>query len=274
MPQEKRNSAHQLTEAIMKAVKLMRLSAFIAAFAAALTSWTALNVYRGEQERIDYEKLRFAHTTYHAYLEYRRQRSTNTLKCTEAFTRRKPGTDSFIITDDDVRGILLHDRGEIAFAYTKDRHAGLIECVDKSEIKALFDKDQLDAKELRQLLDAIDEKLAWAIATLDAALIGYFHDLGDKVTICENFSGFLMTGRDQVGYGIPGVYLQRLAKMNLIREENYPNLYKFLFDIATVTDDFKGKVNCAIQIPDLYPVKPKLWHVRDWSVKQFHEWVW
>ncbi len=258
----------------MKAVKLMRLSAFIAAVAAGLTSWTALNVYRGEQERIDYEKLRFAHTTYHAYIEYRRQRTTNTLKCTEAFTRRKPDTDSFIITDDDLRGTLLHDRGEIAFDYSRDRHAGLIECVDEPEIKALLVKDHLDGKEVRQLLDAIDEKLAWAISTLDAALVGYFHDLGDKVTICENFSGFLMTGRDQVGYGIPGVYLQRLAKINLIRDENYPNLYKFLFDIATVTNDFTGKVNCTTHMPLLYPVKPKLLQVRDWSVKQFHEWVW
>jgi hypothetical protein len=274
MPEEKRKSAHQLTEAIMKGVKLMRLSAFIAAVAAGLTSWTALNVYRGEQERIDYEKLRFAHTTYHAYIEYRRQRTTNTLKCTEAFTRRKPDTDSFIITDDDLRGILLHDRGEIAFDYSRDRYAGLIECVDEPEIKTLLVKDHLDGKEVRQLLDAIDEKLAWAISTLDAALVGYFNDLGDKVTICENFSGFLMTGRDKVGYGIPGVYLQRLAKINLIRDENYPNLYKFLFDIATVTNDFTGKVNCTTQMPLLYPVKPKLLQVRDWSVKQFHEWVW
>jgi hypothetical protein len=267
------SSPRLMTSAILKAVKVMRASAFIAAIAAGFTSWTALSVYSGEQERLDYEKLRFTHAAYYAYVDYRRQRKTGTLKCTEAFTTKPQGADAYFVSDDDIRNIFLFDRGHVSFAYDRTRHLGLVECVDNPDVKALFSKDTWDEVDLRRVMDGINEKMSWSIAMLDAALIGYFREVGNRVIMCENFAGFLMTGRDQVGYGIPGVFLKRLSSVDLIRHENYPNLHAFLSDVAKMTRDFKGKVDCQIGITEMYPERPQFLRLWEWSVKQFHYWV-
>jgi hypothetical protein len=204
----------------------MKIAAWASTAAAVLALFTARSVYQGEQERATYEKMRYTHATYSSYIDFRRSRG-RTLQCTAALIDAKK------VTDDDLRAILLFDRG-IEFKYDKIRHADLVECVERDDVKALFEEERWDRKQMRKVMDAINDKLAWSITVLDAALVGYLRDIGDKIILCENFSGFLQSGLGQAGVGIPGKYLQRLmsAEMKLLRVDNYPNLHRFTSDVA------------------------------------------
>lgn len=246
----------------MKAVWAMRASAFIAAIAAGLTAFTALSVYRGEQDRLHYDRLKYTHSTYQSYVEYRRTRGS-TLKCSEVLADVPAGGRN--VTNEDLKAIILYE-ARLPFRYEKARHAGLRECVDEESTKKLFDLDSWSPEQTQLIMTAITNKMAWTVTVLDAALIGYYHDIGDKIVLCENFAGFLMAGKHAAGYGIPGKYLKRLMspELTLLREENYPNIYRFTADVASITSDFTGTLACK-RLAEMYPDGSYLARLRDWS---------
>jgi hypothetical protein len=207
MSEEARSSPRVLTNAIMKAVWAMRASAFIATIAAAFTAFTALSVYRGEQDRLHYDRLKYTHSTYHTYVEYRRTKGP-TLKCSEVLADVPAKGQN--VTNEDLKAIILYE-ARLPFHYEKARHAQLRECVDDETAKKLFDLDAWSPDQTQLVMGAITNKMAWTITVLDAALIGYYHDIGDKIILCENFAGFLMAGKRGAGYGVPGMYLKRLG---------------------------------------------------------------
>jgi hypothetical protein len=247
----------------MKAVWAMRASAFIAAIAAAFTAFTALSVYRGEQDRLHYDRLKYTHSTYHSYVEYRRTKGP-TLKCSEVLADVPARGQN--LTNEDLKAIVLYE-ARLPFHYEKVRHAPLRECVDDESAKKLFDLDSWNSEQTQLIMTAITNKMAWTITVLDAALIGYYHDIGDKIILCENFAGFLMAGNRGVGYGIPGMYLKRLMspELALLREENYPNIYRFTADVALITGGFTGSLDCK-KLVEVYPDTSYAARLRDWSL--------
>ena len=265
------SSPRILTSAIMKAVRAMRASAFIAAIAAALTAFTAISVYKGEQDRLHYDRMKYTHTTYHNYVEYRRTRG-QTLKCSDVLA--DVAANGRNITNDDLKTIMLYEGGDLVFQYDKERHAGLRECVDDDPLKKLFNEDKWDSEQTRLVMAGINKKMAWTVTVLDAALIGYYHDIGDKIVICQNFAGFLLSGRRVAGYGIPGKYLKRLMSpdVTLLREDNYPNIFRFATDVSKLSNDFAGTVDCN-RLTELYPEKPYLTRLRDWSAALYRRWI-
>jgi len=260
-------SSEAPTTVQMIAPRSMKFAAWASTAAAVLALFTARSVYQGEQERAMYEKMRYTHATYSSYIDFRRSRG-RTLKCTAALL------DSNKVSDDDLKAILLHERG-VEFKYDKVRHADLAECVDGDDVRALFEEERWDKSQKRKALDAMDDKLAWSVTVLDAALVGYFRDIGDKIILCENFAGFLQTGQAQAGFGIPGRYLQRLMSpgLKLLRADNYPNLHRFTSDVAKLTEDYTKPLSCD-RLVELYPPKPRLVELWIWSKDQFHHWIW
>jgi hypothetical protein len=264
MAEATQSSSRVLTNAIMKSVRAMRASAFIAAIAAALTAFTALSVYRGEQERLHYDRMKYTHSTYHSYIEYRRTKGP-TLRCSDVLA--DVPNQGRTVTNDDLQAIVLYE-ASFPFKYVKERHATLRECVDEETVKKLFDHDTWTPDETKQVLTAITNKMAWTVTVLDAALIGYYHNIGDKIVLCENFGGFLMAGKRASGYGIPGRYLRRLMspELQLLREDNYPNIYRFTTDVAFITNDFAGTLDCK-RLAELYPDTSYVNQVREWALR-------
>src|SRR5215475_7467790 len=216
----------------------MRIATWIAAFSALMAAYTARSVYEGEQSRQAAERARSTHATYMTYVEFRRGRG-HTLACEAALA------DKDKLSDEDLTNIMLYESGA-KLKYDKTRHAGLTACVDKPAVKALFDLDAWSDEQRNDVMTAIDDKLAWSITTLDGALIGYLEGTGDKDIVCKNFAGFLRVGSQTYGYGVLGRYLERLMspKVNLIREENYPNVYRFTKDVSDISADFTKEVDC------------------------------
>jgi hypothetical protein len=241
----------------------MRIAAFVSALSAALAAYTARSVYEGEQSRQAAERARFTHSTYMNYVEFRRSRG-HTLACEAALANENK------VTDEDLAAIQLYESGTV-LKYDKTRHAGLAACVDKPEVKALFDLETWADAQRNQVMTAIDDKLAWSITTLDAALIGYLEGTGDKEIICKNFAGFLRVGHQQYGYGVFGRYIERLmsAKVNLIREENYPNVYRFTKDVSELSTGFTKEVDCG-KLKEKYPPAPLFTVWQDSLVGLFH----
>ena len=84
-----------------------------------------------------------------------------------------------------------------------------------------------------------------------------------------------MVGRDQVGYGILGTYLKHLMPkgVNLLRAENYPNLYSFTRDMASLSDEFTKSIECR-ELNRLYPTESNLGQTIRWVKQRLHELVW
>jgi hypothetical protein len=235
------------------ASRTAKFSAFLSGTALAISLFNATSIYRGEQERAAYDILRY---TQAIYAEYAKERET------------KPGLnaclnflqDTKAITDQELFALLQAPPRYTSsgayqpldgFKYDKVRHAGLTLCVDDETVRETLRRGDLvsqDGKdEVRALAQAIDQKLGLSITILDSALVAYRAAVGDKVMMCENFGGYLQTGlhNPHVKFGIMGRFIERAARLQIIRQDNYPNLVAFTTDLSDMTKDFTLELNCS-----------------------------
>jgi hypothetical protein len=52
-------------------------------------------------------------------------------------------------------------------------------------------------------------------------------------------------------------------ELTLLREENYPNIYRFTADVALITDNFTGSLDCK-RLAEVYPDNSYAARLRDW----------
>jgi hypothetical protein len=234
------------------ASKTAKVSAFLSGTALAISLFNATSIYRGEQERAAYDILRY---TQAIYAEYAKHRETNPgLNACLNFLQ-----DTKAITDQELFALLqapprYSSSGEYqpldGFKYDRVRHTGLTLCVDDEKVRGTLKRGDLVSQEgndeVRALAQAIDQKLGLSITILDAALVAYRAPVGDKVMICENFGGYLQTGlhNPHVKLGIMGRFIERASRLQIIRQDNYPNLIAFTADLSEMTKDFTQELNC------------------------------
>lgn len=186
----------------------------IAAVSAFLASLTALGVYEGEERRNKFERMRHSYESYRDFTTSTASRPT-ILPCVEALVE---------LEDNDLLTLLKYDR-ELKFNFVPSRHAALAACLrrdDQDEDPPVPEKWTLAQSRL------VRAKIIARIDSLDTVLISYTRDVGDPGFVCENVVGIF-----DVGNGVIGRFFEKMIRVDLIRERNYPNIRKFAIDYST-----------------------------------------
>jgi hypothetical protein len=219
---------------------------------------------------LGYQRKQFAQTAFLEYAKFRESASGTMLQCAFFLLNEKA------VRDKELQALWegqpKYDKDLVYqpmtnFRYEKERHAGLKDCVDETdtevgqrkakELKELFDKPSWSAEETndetRKVRASISDKVSKNINFLDIGLIGYKHGGGDKEVLCENFATYIMAGSHfkSIEYGILGRFVERLIRLQLIRDDNYPSLYAFIGDVSKATTDANGRtfvnrMNCRL----------------------------
>jgi hypothetical protein len=253
---------------------------WIAAISAYFSQEAAFRVFQAESKRLSFETTRYTHETYRDYVIFRQQKANRlSTACVASLVGRSGGkTGDYLVPSEELRWIFARTPG-YTFQYDKTRHASLAACLDDDDLKLLIEKDALGSsdeerrKNVEKIMDAVSDKFGRNVTLLDAELVGYAHAKADKVIICENFAGFLQSGRqlEELGYGIFGTYLLRMMEreVHLIRPENYPNLFRFTASLAAISGDFTAHIDCA-KLPDPLPRDPGR---LDWVREMLGRWL-
>lgn len=228
---------------------------WIAAISAYFSQEAAFRVFQTESKRLSFETTRYTHQTYRDYVSFRHKKENRlSSKCIRHLVERASDkAGGYLVSNDELIWIFETVPRSVP-QYDKTRHAALAPCADDTELELLAKaglggSDEEKAKALETIRQAVGGKIGWNITVLDAELVGYAHAKADKTIVCENFSGFLQSDLQlkELGYGVFGQFLWRMMgrEIDLIRSENYPNLFRFVTDLAAISSNFTAHIDCA-----------------------------
>jgi hypothetical protein len=227
--------------------------AFVSAIALIVSVGSALIA----EFAVSYQRKQFAQTAFYEYAKFRESPAGSIAACAITLSNESIVSDKELW--DLVEGYPRYDQELVYqplpnFAYSPKRHAALKLCVDETEgdpnkaekIRSLFNKTVWSAEEgndeVREVARSISSKVSKHVNFLDVALIGYKHGGGDREVLCENFASYVDSGwkHPAVQHGVLGRFIERLIKVEVVREDNFPSLFAFMEDLRKGT---KGRGN-------------------------------